>query len=233
MTGPAPLFLLSGDAPVPDLASLAAQLPDIAGLFVDGQDDRHIDLRYMGLSFVLSRAGAEALDDYHPVLCDRGGLTPWLDLDLGPHVEGGLALEPVRRAFLSLARRIGEMAGAMAIGWRPAGLLVGMDYFVRSISDHENGGPFPALSLVRYVRQGDYMRSHGLGWLCGQEIAYRSGNLSSSALVKRMVRLAHDMVTHGPILQPTEIEGLDEGEHIRLWPEQADGQMILFGESRM
>lgn len=119
----------------------------------------------------------------------------------GPHLcVGGLLLLPVVRVAAGLLADLAELPGLVAISWTAAENVVCPQSFARSIRAWQQGGAYPAFSLVSlsHCRDGTVL-SEGLRGLVGRELRLtpRLGQEGDVAL-KQAVRLVDWLVMQGP-----------------------------------
>lgn len=125
----------------------------------------------------------------------------------GPYIGRTANLLPVIKAMAGVAARIANLRGVLAIHWQPAQAWIDPAYFIRVITEWIDGGAFPALGLTMLQPQGDRLVSQGLGFFIGQEIEVPLADprqLEKTAQIA--LRLIHELVTHGPIAEPTEFD---------------------------
>ena len=85
----------------------------------------------------------------------------------------------------------------------------------------------PVLHLVAFRREEAdgvaSMRTRGLAFFTGQELEARiPGGWTVAGMVRRLSRLALDMMLNGPIRYPRTMRGLEAGEWIGLLPPTGD-----------
>jgi hypothetical protein len=145
-------------------------------------------------------------------------------LSLSQHVSGGQRVPPVARALLAAGAQIAQSLRAKAIFWSPADLLSDVDYFAEVVESYVNGGAFPVLPTVDFSfdEQRHLLATSGLRWFCGQEL-YIVGDrkrVDQLELMKRAVRLVHDIAVNGPILAEQMIGDIDKHNWITLSPNE-------------
>jgi len=232
LPGEPPLFLCSGRARHLLTEDVHRTLSHIDGLVLDDHDENYLAVRWSGLSFTLSRIHPQNTENYRSLFCPDGPVAgAMLGVALGAHIEGGERIEPILQQYLSLAAQIASALGMDRIGWRPAELLIGLPQFASFAADYAAGGPFPALALVRMEAMVDGIKTRGLAWFCGQELEFSAPHLSQNEIVKRVVRIVNDLVRNGPIGKTVSVDGLEEGERIMLWPDEASSGARLLGKS--
>lgn len=143
------------------------------------------------------------------------------------HISAGKGNETINRALLQLARHVGQSIKASSIIWRPAQLHIGFDYFVGATEHYIAGGPFPVLVQIAISEtpEGE-LRTSGLSYFADQEIQITApANYAPNEVVKRLVRIAHDIAINGKIEERTEIDGFIAGEKLCITP-NANGQSV-------
>lgn len=150
-----------------------------------------------------------------------------LSLQPGPHLAPGARTVPVVRTMMGVATMIvAHLPGLRAVAWPAAGTVIGMDFFVSSMTAWLAGGVFPALGLTAFAADPDGgLRSEGLAFLTGQEIRLgRELAEDRAAGVRLGVRLVNQLVGQGRVTDPEAIIG-PEGERLTLDP-SADTRLI-------
>lgn len=145
-----------------------------------------------------------------------------LALSFSEHVSGGERVPPVVRALLAAGAQIAQSIKADAVFWSPAFLLSDADYFVEVVGSYVNGGAFPVLSTVDFSfdEQHHLLSTSGLKWFCGQELHINDecNQMGQLELMKRAVRLVHDVAVNGPILAEETVDDIDKNNSITLSP---------------
>jgi hypothetical protein len=151
--------------------------------------------------------------EHTPECVEAIGLAP------GPHLANAGSMLPVVRAQFALAARLAELPGLTALCWQPACSWMGPEYFRRIIGAWLAGGAFPALGLTSLdVGEGGVVRSVGLGFLIGQEVAYDPRGLQDRHGAARLaLRLIHELATTGAVSTPCEFTG-PEGQRLLARP---------------
>lgn len=153
---------------------------------------------------------------------DEKSIGSVISLELGNHLEGGEKVSAIVKGLLNAAAMIGQMTNAFAVMWVPANTLSGFDYFARVVDEYSRGGVFPVLALVNFKKESDgSIRSSGLEWLAGQELVVAASHLSDSELMRRIVRVAHDLAVGGSMTNSLDLPGLEDDERIMLAPQIA------------
>lgn len=232
MTDTPPLWLLLRQNEKDVCAGLPAQLHNVkllSGLDIELIGNGQFGLCYSGASFQCYMADFQTeWRDYRAIFCnpDWGSLNSGLAINFGDHVGAGRMSPAVVAHLLELAGHLGEILDAAAVLWNPARILSGFPYFSEAIGQYRAGGAFPVLALVDFtvVASGGLI-SNGLSWFSGQELVVESDGLSVTELMRRAVRISHDIAVNGPIETAMEIQGLTEYERIKLTPLLREGRL--------
>ncbi len=117
------------------------------------------------------------------------------------------------------------------IQWCPAGLWSEAPEITREIERYLGGAALPVLHLVGFERIDEpgetCIATRGLGIFTGQELVADTRQLGVAETVRRLARLALDMIESGPLLHAATIEGLLPGETIVLCPKARAGSIAL------
>lgn len=150
-----------------------------------------------------------------------------LSLQPGPHLAPGARTMPVVRTMMSVATMIvAHVPGLRAVAWPAGGTLIGLDFFVSSMTAWIAGGAFPALGLTAFAPEPDGgLRSEGLAFFTGQELVLEPPLAEDRAAGTRLgIRLVNQLAGQGPLTSAEAILGPD-GERLTLAP-SPDGRMI-------
>jgi hypothetical protein len=136
------------------------------------------------------------------------------------------------REIFKLAVLLIDLTGADQLYWSPAGLWSDAWTFRAAVSEMLASGMPPVLHLVCFdpiVPDGP-LRSRGLAFFSGQELEIRNdGGLQTRELIRRLARLAIDVMVNGAIHAPRNFPGLVSGEHVGVEPVVGnDGAVTLF-----
>jgi hypothetical protein len=146
-------------------------------------------------------------------------------IGLNGHVRGGERVPPVARALLSVGGVLADHLAADAVFWVPSGILSDARYFSEVADSYAKGGAFPTLPTIHfdYRDEGRVLSTSGLSWFAGQELKLTSRGqaLDKIELMKRAVRLTHDMAVNGPIIDNQVIADLDSNASITLTPNKS------------
>jgi hypothetical protein len=147
-----------------------------------------------------------------------------LALQPGPHIAAGAHSVTVVRTLAGIAAELApHLPRLAALGWAPASALIGPDFFASTVSKWLDGGAFPALGLTAFAPDDDgSLRSEGLAWFTGQEIALDPALCDyRAAAVRLAIRLVNQLVGRGALSAAELIVG-PEGERLLLEPDRAD-----------
>lgn len=151
------------------------------------------------------RYGLPGLSDDMPVEA--------LILRSGPHLAGAERLLPVVRTVAGVAMGLSRLPGVEAVGWLPSNSLCSPAWFRAGVAAWLEGGPFPSLALAGLEREaGGGLRSHGLGFVAGQDFRLSAPVDGTSEEAGRVaMRLADWLVAHGRVSAACEVELPDVG----------------------
>lgn len=143
---------------------------------------------------------------------------------------GGERVAPVAACLLKLCAFLASELDAKAVFWRPSSILSDRGYFCGAVSDYSNGGAFPALATVDFIFNAgkSSLRTIGLSWFSGQELDLRASQFSQGELVRRAVRIVHDIAVNGAVAEKLELADIESSNILRLEP--VDGGTLLVGE---
>lgn len=138
--------------------------------------------------------------------------------------EAPSAETPTRmREFFKMMVLLIDLFDASHIFWSPARLWSDAPQFRASIAEMLASGMPPVLHLVAFRRQetdgGARIGTRGLAVFAGQELEARiPTGWTVAEMVRRLSRLALDMMLNGPVHHARTMRGLDAGEWIDLSP---------------
>ena len=232
------MLLLFGRGHRPDIAVLrevaaATDRLEVTSV-LDGDGPAGVELLRDGMTFDLLGAAPGAAEAV-TALPHRIGVardfeereTEPLSLQPGPHLAAGGRSVPVVRPMMGLAAMlVPHLEGLAALAWRPAGTLIGPDFFVSSMTAWLAGGAFPALGLTAFTPEPDGgLRSEGLTFFTGQELQIEPALAADRAAGARLgIRLVHQLTGQGRISAVEAITGPD-GERLTLEPTN-DGRVV-------
>lgn len=195
------------------------------------------NLRFNGIGFQCNQGDVDPIwSGFKAVFAnpDWKKLSSFLAINLGDHVDTGRRSPSIVKHLFSLSLALGEKLDCKAVIWNPAQIISGFPYFSEAVEQYQAGGPFPVLALVDFlIAKDDSISTAGLSWFSGQELALYASHLAPLELVRRAVRIAHDVACNGAIESKLEIEGLDAGELLMLSPSANGQKLLVFVSSKM
>jgi hypothetical protein len=230
----APLCLLS-KLQGPELADIIrTSVAGNAGMMltpVEPTNDYAFELVFSGVAFNLSVTTEPVrVSGFKHIFCnlDSAQVGSGLDIALGGHVAGGERVPAIIRTLLGLAIELGGSIGAVASIWRPANIMSGFAFFEESVESYLSGGAFPVLALIDFKTGiDDVITTTGLRALSGQDLQIECGILDKVEIMRRAVRVSHDLAVNGPILSKTTLNGLSPGETLELVPNSEAGLLKM------
>ena len=213
----APLVILF-DQPVADLRQQLQSL-------VDGSVDLAIEMSpdqsllsakvrqgSIGFDVILSEA-QPVLSGYRSVFFGTSvlGKSALLSVTLTEDLAGGERVAPIAKALLAFGARIVRHLSAQAVMWTPGKIISDPAFFAENVESYAKGEVFPVLVTVDFDYEDEEctLRSSGLAWFSGQEIELSGGGFQGQDLVRRAVRLAHDIGTNGAVVAHQLVPDLD------------------------
>lgn len=151
-----------------------------------------------------------------------------MGLALHPHIGEGFRIPEIAKAFLALGASLARQLGATGVFWRPAALQTGPDYFVEVVDSYLSGGVFPVLPIVDFEFDDEerVLRSNGLDLFCGQEFEIQSDQMERPEIIRRAIRLAHDLATNGAVEDEQDVPDIDPDNVIHLTPNNSGNLLI-------
>lgn len=189
------------------------------------------------MTATLDRAGPALLDFADPA--DRATSSLGISLpedwrtkgacwvvELGGADADADALSPPLADYLKLLVLLIDAFDADRIFWSPARLWTGAPQFRGAIAEMQASGMPPVLHLVAFRRRddaaGERVATRGLAAFAGQELEARiPPGWDMAAMVKRLARLALDMMLNGAVARAQQAPGLERGETVALTPQAA------------
>ena len=153
----------------------------------------------------------------------------WIFIPEQDGAEASSAGKPTRmREFFKMMVLLIDLFDASHIFWSPARLWSDAPQFRASIAEMLASGMPPVLHLVAFRRQetgdGPSIATRGLEVFAGQELEARiPGGWTVAEMVRRLSRLALDMMLNGPVPHARTMRGLEAGEWIDLSPVTGGG----------
>lgn len=153
-----------------------------------------------------------------------------------PEGNGGAELaageaERMREFFKMMVLLI-DLIDASHIFWSPARLWSDAQQFRASVAEMLASGMPPVLHLVAFRRRegedgGATLGTRGLAIFSGQELEARiPRGWTVAEMVRRLSRLALDIMLHGPIRDAATMRGLGPSEWVELSPGPVDGKRV-------
>lgn len=143
-----------------------------------------------------------------------------LSISLTEDLAGGERVTPIAKALLVFGARIARQLSARAVMWTPAKIISDPVFFAENVENYAKGEIFPVLVTVDFDYEDNErkLRSAGLAWFSGQEIELSGGGLHGQDLVRRAVRLVHDIGTNGAVVAYQLVPDIDAEKVIELAP---------------
>lgn len=148
------------------------------------------------------------------------GRSTLLSINLSEDLAGGERVAPIAKALLVFGANMARQLSAQAVMWTPAKIISDPMFFAENVENYAKGEVFPVLVTVDFDYEDDErkLRSSGLAWFSGQEIELGGGGLQGQDLVRRAVRLVHDIGTNGPVVLHQLVPDIDMDKLIELTP---------------
>jgi hypothetical protein len=227
-----PLFLLfekDRDELASELRTYVTDSHEITGSSIDITTASFGNLRFNGLGFQYSQGDIDlAWSGFKSVFAnpDWSKLKSFIAVALGDQVGSGRISPSIVKQMLTLSVALGEELDCNAVLWHPSQIVTGFSYFSEAVEQYTSGGPFPVLAFVDFAFANDgSLVTTGLSWLSGQELKLEKSTLPAMEMMRRAVRISHDIACNGAIDVAMEIDGLDHGERMNLVP-SANGQKL-------
>lgn len=124
------------------------------------------------------------------------------------------------RELFKLACLLADAVDAQQFYWSPARLWSPMPVFRRAVEEMLTSGMPPVLHLVAFpTDEAGRMMTRGLAFYCGQELVVTAANgLPPPEQLRRLARLAIDMMANGPIRAARRFQGMVAGEMVAVAP---------------
>lgn len=149
-----------------------------------------------------------------------------LNLSTGDRVSCG-------RELFKLAVLLIDLCSADQIYWSPAGLWSDARQFQAAVTEMLTSGMPPVLHVVAFhpATNGTGVQTQGLAHFAGQElVATEAAGLDRAGLLRRVARLAIDIMINGAVQAPRSFPGLVEGERIRMRPDGGTVYVTILAE---
>lgn len=191
-------------------------------------------LRFGMLSWIAGPADESALDRADPTRPSvsllaaslpgdwRDGKHCWMFVPEDGEAQSAETERPTEgRDYLKAVLLLIDLFDASHFFWSPALLWSDAPQFRASIAEMLSSGMPPVLHLVAFRRrdggEGETVGTRGLALFAGQELEARMpASWTVAEMVRRLARLALDMMLHGRFSDNRDLQGLAPGETIRL-----------------
>ena len=225
--GAVTLWIAARDAICTDPARFASALTRLGIIELPSANDvPDWPITITGWSMPMRLVGGVAARDAFGAVGAEHDASHIMGLSLGP-VD--LANRPrAVQAIAHVASLIGAAVDATAIFWPPANLWSNAAELPHAVAAMEGGGMPPILHFVRFsAPEPGEMMTEGLAWLAGRELAATMPvTMSTADGVRRLARLAIDIMLNGPMAGDMVIAGLERGERIDIQLPQTAGEPI-------
>lgn len=220
------LLLLFPPGKRPDLRALRAAVGQAARTRITHEIDggETVELLRDGLTYDLTglapHPAAAFAPPRHGFGVEREGTFEAMVICPGAHIAAGAHTMPVVRTLAGIAAELApNLPGLAAMGWPPASSAIEPGFFASTVGKWLEGGAFPALGLTAFtIDSAGSLRSEGLAWFTGQEIALDAALAEDRAAATRLaIRLVNQLVGRGPLATAEAILGPD-GEQLLLEP---------------
>jgi hypothetical protein len=195
-----------------------------------------MEVVYCGVTFQLTISSSlPDMSGLKRIFCnlDPSSVVSVIAIGLGDHVAGGERVPAIIQALLGVAQKLGSLLGATGAIWHPANIMSGFSYFSEVVGGYLGGGAFPVLALVNFQDTGDgTIMSSGLALLSGQELRVYRGDMEQREIMRRVVRVVHDIATNGPVHGAAKLAGIEPGEIVELEPLPENGLLKMNAYSR-
>lgn len=183
-------------------------------------------LLFSGVSFTYELQACPAPAATHHIFCnaDLSDIHSAVHIDLGTAVTSGRTVPAIVQAMLELGDILGRNLGIKAVFWSPAAVVSGYDYYAEAVAQYAQGAAFPALLCVGFdMPRIGTVQTTGLAWLCDQELTFTHPQLPAHEAMRYVVRLVHDLATHGAYDRALELPGLHADEVVVVTPNPDQG----------
>ncbi|MBB5706475.1 hypothetical protein [Sphingopyxis panaciterrulae] len=238
---PEPHVLITGSAlrsGAPDLLEIGLRRMGLQPQRIGGEGPAAFRLALGRTTATIDVPGGATLTAADPA--DRG--TNSLATNLPPDWAGGGTcwrvtpaaadavpmLDPAAtREFFKLVVLLIDLFDASHIFWSPARLWSDAPQFRAAVAEMLASGMPPVLHLIAFRRRestdGEVVATRGLAAFAGQELeAAVPPGWTMTDMVKRLARLALDLMLNGSVREEQTVGGLLAGERVRMTP-QGDG----------
>ncbi len=186
-------------------------------------------LLFEGMTFVLElRSSAIEAKDFSPVFLTEpvNALQSSVSIKFGLNLFGGLRVPALALGLMRFAALLSDTLGAIAVGANDAQVLSDAGYFRDSVEAYRKGGAFPVLALIGFDQHqmDNILATRGLEYFAGQELVFHGNELENSEMIRRMVRLVHDLCLHGPVDRKQRVADIEPDKVLILEPDAEQAQ---------
>ncbi len=127
--------------------------------------------------------------------------------------------ETTLRALGKIVLLINAFLFPTHVCWLPAGLWSDAARFAKAVERSDEEGPLPLMHMVAFDPIEGGVVTRGLGAMTGQDlICNHEGGIGPAGTIRRLARLALDMIENGSVDRHMTVVGLVAGERITLEP---------------
>jgi hypothetical protein len=194
-----------------------------------GHDLSSCRIAKYGLTFDVGVADAAAnFADYRRIFVvgTLSQLQCVINIDTGPNLEAGIKIPAIAKAYLEFVAHLARALQPQIIAANYASVVSSCGYFVESVEGYCNGGPFPALATIAFhtIDNGSVIETRGVEAFASQEIRLDGNGLDEADMMRRMIRLVHEICANGPLLTGEIIQDLNADAAIHIEPTE-DGRL--------
>ncbi|NBB24590.1 hypothetical protein GVM20_05585 [Porphyrobacter sp. SLTP] len=163
-----------------------------------------------------------------PDLGDHEAMT----LRPGPHIAAAAKSMPVIRTMMALAcDLVRQFDDLLAVGWEPAGSVMGRRFFESVTTAWLDSGPFPALGLTAFVEAPDgALHSVGLAFWIDRELRIEPPLSADRVAATRLaIRLVNHLILMGGLEADDRITAPD-GSRLVLRPSRERALISVWRE---
>ena len=191
-------------------------------------------LHFGALSWIAGPASEASLDEADPAHPStsllaaslpgdwRDGRHCWMFVPEDAETQDSAAAQSTSgRDYFKVMLLLIDLFNASHFFWMPARLWSDAPQFRASVAEMLTSGMPPVLHLVAFRRhdgnEGGAVGTRGLAWFAGQELeAAIPAGWTVAEMIKRLARLALDIMLNGRFSGNRDLRGLEPGETIRL-----------------
>lgn len=145
-----------------------------------------------------------------------------------PELAAGDLLPPApMREFSKMLVLLVDLFAASHVFWSPAQLWSDAAQFRAAVAEMLASGMPPVLHLIAFRRRtlgdGEWIGTRGLAIFAGQELEARvPAGWTTADMIKRLARVALDVMLNGPVREAVQAQGLGRGERMALSPHRGE-----------